>query len=420
MGGGGSSSSSLKQLLPTKLLDNNTTFLYNGLNITLSADSQWGEFDLNGNINGACNEYNYVWVTRDISFPHFYKVDFGTEVIINKVCFNPINDNVFNNECLVKEYNIQFSSDGINFKNIYSQNQIYNSSKGFIGTVIESPSNNYFEDCINEFDPIETRYIKIIIYNSYDTSHNWTGFCNLRIYSPNSKIFLDKNNYMYGCKGKEQIISYEYDNLLPVITQDITKQLDSEKFEYINKTSLIYNNIKFTTDTLHGSAKFGTSVLFACSDEYSISHVPGYESGIFKNYQPYPHYLQIEFDEVINGVNKFCFNPGAFITGTDGIYTPKSDTVYVKDYNLYYSLDGNKWIKICSKTFLPKSYIDSTYWSVCQTEVVEFDEISLKFFKFEVTSSYFPTSNPRIEEDYSDVKFNQVKLYGLKKIIKKV
>ena len=87
----------------------------------------------------------------------------------------------------------------------------------------------------------------------------------------------------------------------------------------------------------------------------------------------------------------------------------------IRDRNLYYSLDGNKWIKICSKTFLPKSYIDSIYWNVCQTEVVEFDEISLKFFKFEVTSSYFPTSNPRIEEDYSDVKFNQVKLYGLKK-----
>lgn len=61
---------------------------------------------------------------------------------------------------------------------------------------------------------------------------------------------------------------------------------------------------------------------------------------------------------------------------------------YVKDYNLYYSLDGNEWIKICPKTFLPKTCINSD-WSVYQTEVVEFDEISLKFFKFEVTSSNY-------------------------------
>lgn len=415
---GGAVVAPLKQLLPTKLLDNNTTFLYNGLNITLSADSQWGEFDLNGNINGACNEYNYVWVTRDISFPHFYKVDFGTEVTINKVCFNPINDNVFNNECLAKEYNIQFSSDGINFKNIYSQNQIYDSSKGFIGTAIESPSNNYFEDCINEFDPIETRYIKIIIYNSYDTSHNWTGFCNLRIYSPNSKIFLDKNNYIYGCKGKQEIISYEYDNLLPVITKTITNQLDSEKIEYIDKTSLTYNSIKFTTDSLSNSAP-GYSVLYACSDEYSISKLPGFMSAEFKKYNPYPHYLQIEFDEVINGVNKFCFNPSAYcISGT---FNPVTDECYVKDYNLYYSLDGNEWIKIYSKTFLPKTCINSG-WSVFQTEVVEFDEISLKFFKFEVTSSNYGSGigSAAREKDYSMVNFNQVKLYGLKKIIKKV
>ena len=86
--------------------------------------------------------------------------------------------------------------------------------------------------------------------------------------------------------------------------------------------------MKFTIDTFHCNAKFGTSVLFACSDEYSISHLPGYESGVFRNYQPYPHYLQIEFNEVINGVNKFCFNPGTFITGTDGIYILQNQILY--------------------------------------------------------------------------------------------
>lgn len=90
IGGGGGSSSSLKQLLPTELLDTKTTFLYNGLNITLSADSQ-NSNGVNGSINGACNGYTFCWISGYNPFPHFYQVDFGTEVAINKVCFNPIN-----------------------------------------------------------------------------------------------------------------------------------------------------------------------------------------------------------------------------------------------------------------------------------------------------------------------------------------
>ena len=198
IGGGGSSSSSLKQLLPTELLDTDNSFLYNGLNITLSADDyQNGNGNLNRSINGACNEYNYIWCTPNYSFPHFYQLDFGTEVTIQKVCFNPVNDNI---SCLIREYNIQFSSDGINFKNIYSQNQIYDPSKGIMGYITADPINQYYEDCINEFKSIKTRYIKINIYNSYDhRGYSWTGFCNLRIYGKlDDKVFLDKNNYIYG------------------------------------------------------------------------------------------------------------------------------------------------------------------------------------------------------------------------------
>ena len=168
------------------------------MNITLSADSQYyDDGNINTSINGACNEYNYIWETYDSPFPHFYQVDFGTEVAIQKVCFNPINDNI---SCLVREYNIQFSSDGINFKNIYSQNQIYDPSKGIMGYITASHINQYYEDCINEFDPINTRYIKIVMYNTYDhRGYKWAGFCNLRIYgNRSSKIFLDKNNYIYG------------------------------------------------------------------------------------------------------------------------------------------------------------------------------------------------------------------------------
>lgn len=199
MGGGNSSSFfNIKQLLPTELLVLNNTFLYNGLNITLSADDSYTTAEINGSVNGACNEYNYIWDTRNIAFPHYYQVDFGTKVYIKKVCFNPINDNV---NCLIKDYNIQYSSDGIDFKNIYSTNKIYTSNKGIIGYITADPINQYYEDCINEFDDhIRTRYIKIIIYNSYDNrGYNWTGFCNLRIYGfLGNKIFLDKNNYIYG------------------------------------------------------------------------------------------------------------------------------------------------------------------------------------------------------------------------------
>ena len=199
MGGGGISSSSLKQLLPTELLDTNTTFLYNGLNITLSVDSQmWSpDQDINRSIIGACNEYNYAWHTNDVPFPHFYQVDFGTEVTIQKVCFNPISDNIV---CIFREYNIQYSSDRINYKNIYPTNKIYDPSKGYIGVIAASDIIQYYEDCINEFDPINTRYIKIVMYNTYDyRGYKWAGFCNLRIYGNiRSKVFLDKNNYIYG------------------------------------------------------------------------------------------------------------------------------------------------------------------------------------------------------------------------------
>lgn len=200
MGGGGSSSSSLKQLLPTELLDTKTTFLYNGLNITLSVDSQAlsPDQDINRSIIGACNEYNYAWHTDDVPFPHFYQVDFGTKVTIQKVCFNPISDNIV---CIFREYNIQYSTDGINYKNIYLTNKIYDPSKGYIGFIAASNIIQYYEDCINEFDdPISTRYIKIVMYNTYDyRGYKWAGFCNLRIYSPNNKfVFLDKNKYIYG------------------------------------------------------------------------------------------------------------------------------------------------------------------------------------------------------------------------------
>lgn len=199
--GGGSSSSSLKQLLPTELLDTKTTFLYNGLNITLSVDSQAlrPDQDINRSIIGACNKYNYAWHTDDVPFPHFYQVDFGTEVTVQKVCLNPISDNI---SCIFKEYNIQYSTNGINYKNIYPTNKIY-VPKYCIGNITASDIIQYYDDCINEFDPISTRYIKIVMYNTYDhRGYKWAGFCNLRIYGNISdNIFLDKNKYIYGCKN---------------------------------------------------------------------------------------------------------------------------------------------------------------------------------------------------------------------------
>ena len=81
---------------------------------------------------------------------------------------------------------------------------MYDNSKGPIGEITSSKDTYhkdlYYEDCINEFDQIKTRYIKIIIYNSYDGKYNNTGFCNLRIYREpdDNKIFLDKNKYIYG------------------------------------------------------------------------------------------------------------------------------------------------------------------------------------------------------------------------------
>lgn len=466
-GGGGISSSYLKQILPTsKDIVKSNIINYNGLKIKLSGTN----YQLNPLFNGLIesnsdNQYFWMSYIRMNPLPVEFLIDFGKEIDnICKLSFQSglsfVNDR---NSCYTKDFQILYSSDGDTYHKIYS---------GTVDNTGEFDFAYTFRPTNIIFGPITARYIKIIITSIYSSS-NRTGFSNLRVFVNAKPLVLkESDNNIYGSvnneitkittkqewenmskddklkliknisnddnldinkiKGlddisliinhnniyyQEEIISYEYDNLLPVITQTTTNQLDSEKFEYYNKTSLLYNNIKFTTDSLDS----GCSILFACSDEYYISHVPGFKSKSIKINNPYPHYLQIEFDEVINGVNKFCFNPGAYCINKTTYNQSSSsiDEAYVKDYNLYYSLDGNEWIKICSKSFLPKSCIYS-YWSVWQTEVVEFNEISLKFFKFEVTSSRYSIADPRREKDYSMVNFNQVKLYGLKKIIKKI
>ena len=240
----------LKQFLPTKLVQNSNSFVLNGLNINLSASNYFYDNKtsaiISGSINGACNGFDHLWSAGyNKNFPHSYQVDFGQELYIKKVCFNPSS---FETTCMLKNYNIEYSIDGENFNKIYETNKTFDPSKGIIDIIKYNPINSYFDTSINQFNIIKARYIRIIIYDSYYTPQPYTGFCNLRIYGIEDfkVVFLkESDNYIYD-NLSEKLIAFEewekldkQEKLNLVKTSNIEEEIEIEKLKSFGNFKII-------------------------------------------------------------------------------------------------------------------------------------------------------------------------------------
>lgn len=119
---------------------------------------------------------------------------------ICKFCFIPCNEIVNNKQInlLVKNYECQYSLDGINFKTIKSGLYIQKDA-------ITSDYNWQVE--IVDFNPTDLRYFKIVFKDSYGGHDhcNWNGFRGALLYIYNFKsIYLkESNNIFYGSLNNE-------------------------------------------------------------------------------------------------------------------------------------------------------------------------------------------------------------------------
>ena len=196
IGGGGITS--LKQIL-VNAGDSNTV-KDGSYTITYSADSEYFNHAIKffgisygANYHYDSNEYNLetLW-SSNFKFPHWWQVDLGRTVYgVCKFIFNPVEENAVR----VKDYELSYSLDGINFTKIYSGTYIPDHK---IGT----NSNNYIiwqdEEC--KFTPVNLRYFRITILNNYGNM-DIVEFNNARLYCIKEFLCLDKNNYIHGCKN---------------------------------------------------------------------------------------------------------------------------------------------------------------------------------------------------------------------------
>ena len=133
------------------------------------------------------------WQTNSTPFPHYWQVDLGR--IISEVfrfSFNPVDDVV---AVMVKNYECQYSLNGVNFKTLKSGLYIPKS------TVI----NNTWQAEVVEFNPTDLRYFRIVFKDSYDhRGYTWNGFRNALLYAINISLILkESDNNIYGSVNNE-------------------------------------------------------------------------------------------------------------------------------------------------------------------------------------------------------------------------
>lgn len=136
--------------------------------------------------------------------PLEFYLDLGTNIDnINSLSFHPgvdLNSAAhWNNCCSVKDYELSYSLDGINFHKIYSGTYIPDHIIG-----ITSANYKVWQDEKCEFTPVNLRYFRITILNNYDRNHTrnyFAEFNNARLYCIKEFLCLDKNNYIHGCKN---------------------------------------------------------------------------------------------------------------------------------------------------------------------------------------------------------------------------
>ena len=236
MGGGGITSSTSQEYRQLLLEGTSNTVKDGSYTITYSDD---------GNNYGLENSQPYCgiglgtdkcWQTNSTPFPHYWQVDLGRIVSgVFRFSFNP-SDDVIN--VLVKNYECQYSLDGVNFKTIKSGLYIPKS------TVIR----NTWQAEVVEFDyPMNLRYFKIIFKDSYDNrGYTWNGFRNALLYAYNSKsVYLKKSdNNIYGI-----LLSSNEATVLTSLSE-WNSFLKEQKEELINRsyTHLVITSLKSFND----------------------------------------------------------------------------------------------------------------------------------------------------------------------------
>lgn len=193
IGGGGITSSTIqkhKQLL----LEGTSNSVEDGIyTITYSDDGNNYGLDYTQPYCGIGLETNKAWHTNNTSFPHYWQVDLGRIVSgVFKFSFNPIDDVI---NVLVKNYECQYSLDGVNFKTIKSGLYIPKS------TVIS----NTWQAEVVEFNPIILRYFRIVFKDSYDNrGYHWNGFRNALLYAYSKVLYLkESDSNIYGLLNNE-------------------------------------------------------------------------------------------------------------------------------------------------------------------------------------------------------------------------
>ena len=194
IGGGGGITSHIEQEYRQVLLAGTSNTVKDGnYTITYSDDGNNYGQDNTQPFCGIGFDTDKVWQTNSTPFPHYWQVDLGR--IISRVfrfSFNPVDDVV---SVMVKNYECQYSLNGVNFNTLKSGLYIPKS------TVISYT----WQAEIVEFNPTDLRYFRIVFKDSYDTrGYSWTGFRNALLYAINVCLYLkESDNNIYGSVDNE-------------------------------------------------------------------------------------------------------------------------------------------------------------------------------------------------------------------------
>ena len=192
---GGGSSSSLEQILPIVSFDNESgdvrQFIHNGFQYNIKADGYLKEYGYHYYQYRPLTEYkgsHDLWIIIN-AFPIFWEIDLGREVTnITKICLNTTFQNTGTYWNLIHNLELYSSLNEIDYNLITSYSHPKSTTNTSMGDPIEL-----------NVDYFKSRYIRFKFLDSYYS--NQIGFGNLRIYrKPDDKVFLDKDNYIYGYK----------------------------------------------------------------------------------------------------------------------------------------------------------------------------------------------------------------------------
>ena len=147
------------------------------------------------------------------------------------------------------------------------------------------------------------------------------------------------------------------------------------------------------TITYSASSNGGVSMIHS-PWEATTKNTNDDDAWISANYGPLPQWWQVDLGRVVNGICKFSFTTGR----ADAV------DILMKDYELYYSLDGTDFTKLYSGTYVPKTNLPGSHWKY-QTEYCEFNYISARYFRISILSAYF-------SRDYRWVGFTDARLYA--------